>query len=157
MIILLQAGSAVAVKLHLKVYFYFLFFTTARHKTGTEEKTPLAADLFSFGFQKIQETCTVIDQSHVLQSIYLSINQSNFYSANIPGEARLSGATAESLFNTKIDEAVPQHQWAIGCVGVYGEKPTSKRCILRCFLKVATEMAEWTDSGRLFQRDRAQE
>ena len=26
----------------------------------------------------------------------ISINQSNFYSANIPGEARLSGATAES-------------------------------------------------------------
>ena len=28
---------------------------------------------------------------------------------------------------------------------------------LRCFLKVATEMAEWTDSGRLLQRDAAQE
>ena len=27
-----------------------------------------------------------------------------------------------------------------------------KEMCLRCFLKVATEMAEWTDSGRLFQR-----
>ena len=29
--------------------------------------------------------------------------------------------------------------------------------VLRCLLKVATEVAEWTDSGRLFQRERAQE
>ena len=36
-----------------------------------------------------------------------SINQSNFYSANIPGEARLSGVTAESVFNSKIKETVP--------------------------------------------------
>ena len=36
-----------------------------------------------------------------------SINQSNFYSANIPSVARLTGATAESLFNSKIDKAVP--------------------------------------------------
>ena len=60
--------------------------------------------------------------------LLLSINQSNFYSANIPGEARLSGGKAKS-----------------------------KRCVLRCLLKVATEMAERTDSERLFQRDRAQE
>ena len=37
----------------------------------------------------------------------ISINQSNFYSANIPGEARLSGATAKSVFNSKIEETVP--------------------------------------------------
>ena len=30
-----------------------------------------------------------------------SINQSNFYRANIPGEARHSGATAKSVFNSK--------------------------------------------------------
>ena len=41
------------------------------------------------------------------QSDYQSINQSNFYSANILGEARLSGATAESVFNSKIEETVP--------------------------------------------------
>ena len=39
---------------------------------------------------------------------YQSINQSNFYSANIPGEARLSGVTAKSVFNnSKIEETVP--------------------------------------------------
>ena len=38
-----------------------------------------------------------------------------------------------------------------------GGKANSNRCVLRCFLKVATEMAEWTDSGRLVQRSRAQE
>ena len=36
-----------------------------------------------------------------------SINQSNFYRANIPGEASLSGATAELAFNSKIEETVP--------------------------------------------------
>ena len=36
-----------------------------------------------------------------------SINQSEFYSANIPGEARLSGVTAKSVFNSKIEETVP--------------------------------------------------
>ena len=36
-----------------------------------------------------------------------SINQPNFYSANIPDEARLSGATAKSVFNSKIEETVP--------------------------------------------------
>ena len=39
----------------------------------------------------------------------------------------------------------------------YGGKAKSKRCVFRYFLKVATGMAEWTDSGRLFQRDGAQE
>ena len=35
------------------------------------------------------------------------INQSNFYSANIPGETRLSGATTKSVFNSKIEGTVP--------------------------------------------------
>ena len=83
-----------------------------------------------------------------------SNNQSNFYSANIPGKARLSGMTAESVFNSKIDETVPWYQRVVGCAGICGKKAKSKRCVFRCFLKVATEMAEWTDSGRLFQRDR---
>ena len=41
--------------------------------------------------------------------------------------------------------------------GIYGAKAKSKRCVFRYFLEVATEMAERTDSGRLFQRDGAQE
>ena len=36
-----------------------------------------------------------------------SINQSNFYSANIPGKAKLSGVTAKSVFNSKTEETVP--------------------------------------------------
>ena len=36
-----------------------------------------------------------------------SINQSNFYSANIPGVARLSGATARSVFKCEVVEVVP--------------------------------------------------
>ena len=34
-----------------------------------------------------------------------------------------------------------------------GGEAKSKRCVLRCFLKVATEMDEQTDCGRLFQRE----
>ena len=35
------------------------------------------------------------------------INQSNLYTTNIPGKARLSGVTAKSVFNSKIEETVP--------------------------------------------------
>ena len=38
-----------------------------------------------------------------------------------------------------------------------GGEAKSKRYILRRLLKVATEVAERTDSGRLFQRERAHE
>ena len=41
--------------------------------------------------------------------------------------------------------------------GIYAGKAKSKRCVFRYFLKVATELAERTDSGRLFQRDGVQE
>ena len=40
---------------------------------------------------------------------------------------------------------------------IYGQKAKPKKCVFRYFLKVATEMAEQIDSGRLFQRDGAQE
>ena len=40
------------------------------------------------------------------QSIKQSINQSNFNSVQIPGKARLSGVTAESVFNSKNEEPV---------------------------------------------------
>ena len=45
----------------------------------------------------------------------------------------------------------------MGNDGIYGGMAKSKRYIFGYFLKVATEMAEGTDSGRLFQRDGAQE
>ena len=48
---------------------------------------------------------SLIDSLDIInQPINQSINQSNFYSANIPGEVRLSGATAKSVFNSKIEE-----------------------------------------------------
>ena len=78
-----------------------------------------------------------------------SINQSNFYSANIPGVARLSGATARSVFKYEVVEVVSKHQQAVGHTGVYGGKAKSKRYVLRRLLKVATEVAERKDSGRL--------
>ena len=33
----------------------------------------------------------------------ISINQSNFYSANIPSVARVNGVTSKSVLNSKID------------------------------------------------------
>ena len=64
----------------------------------------------------------------------LSINQSNFYSANIPSEARLSGMTAKSVFNSKIDETVPWHQRAVGYASVWRGKAKSKRYVFVCLL-----------------------
>ena len=57
-----------------------------------------------------------------------SINQSNFYSANIPDEARLSGATAKSVFNSKIEETVPTKR----CEAGFGKPldPTKNSCSL---------------------------
>ena len=45
----------------------------------------------------------------------------------------------------------------MGHIGVYGRKDKLKRYVLRRLLKVATEVAERTDSGRLFQREGAHE
>ena len=75
-------------------------------------------------------------------AILQSINQSKFYSSHIPSIVSLSGVTATAVFNRKIDEAVPQHQPAIGRPGVYAEKAKSKRYIWRCFLKITVEVAE---------------
>ena len=93
--------------------------------------------------------------STAAESINQSINQSNFYSANIPGVARLNGVTSKSLINSKIDEATPQHQQVIGHAGVCEGKARSKRYVLRHLLKVETEVDERTDSGKLFQREGA--
>ena len=42
------------------------------------------------------------------------------------------------------------------CWCLWGKRP-SERGVLRGFLKVATEIAEWTDSWRLFQGEGARE
>ena len=50
---------------------------------------------------------TLIGEACNLWTLYdQSINQSNFYSANIPGIARLSGATARSVFQCEVVEVV---------------------------------------------------
>ena len=90
-------------------------------------------------------------------AFYQSINQSNFYSASIPDIERLSGTTSKSVLNSKMDEAVPQCQQVIGHASVHGGKARSKRYVLRLFLKMETEVDEWADSGKLFQREGAQE
>ena len=41
-----------------------------------------------------------------LEKLIKSINQSNFYSANIPCVARLSGATARSVFKCEVVQVV---------------------------------------------------
>ena len=67
---------------------------------------------------------------------YQSIKQSNVYSANIPGGARLSDSQI----------GVPQqYRWSSSiistdhrCASVYEGMAKSKTCVSRCFLKVAT-------------------
>ena len=61
------------------------------------------------------------------------------------------------MLNSKINEAVLQRQQVIRHAGVYGGKAWSRRYVLRHFLKVATEVDNWTNSGKLFQREGAQE
>ena len=70
----------------------------------------------TWGHYNSKTTCIVC---HRMIFITASINQSNFYSANIPGEARLSDATAESVINSKIEKAVLLHQQAMGSDGIY--------------------------------------
>ena len=51
---------------------------------------------------------------------------------NIPGIVKLSGATSKSVLNSKIDEAVTQHQQVIGHAGVYkGNCQVKKICLER--------------------------
>ena len=63
--------------------------------------------------------------------------------------------TSKSVLSSKINEAVPQRKQVIEHAGVYGGKARSKRYILRHFLKVESKVDEWTDNGKLFQREGA--
>ena len=81
-----------------------------------------------------------------------SINQSDFYSANILG-------TLIHWHDSQVSvqrQNPKRHQWAIGHADVYRRRAKSKRCVFRHFLKVAIEGTEWTNSGRLFHRKRPQ-
>ena len=75
------------------------FRTWWHHQSGTETGS---IDLCNRVKYEVDRSWTGRD----IQSINQSINQSNFYSANLPGKARLSGTTAKSVFNSKIDQAV---------------------------------------------------
>ena len=58
--------------------------------------------------EKIMRNRTAVqNEVHVNNDDTYIGNRSNFYSANIPSIARLSGTTAESVFKSKIDKAVP--------------------------------------------------
>ena len=61
------------------------------------------ADSLDNKFLYVKNFETLSKFSHIINQ---SINQSNLYSANIPGEPRLSGTTAESVSNSKIEETV---------------------------------------------------
>ena len=50
--------------------------------------------------------------------------------------------TFKSVFNSKLEETVLQHQQAMGSDGIYGGKAKSKRCDFKYFLKVATERTD---------------
>ena len=54
-----------------------------------------------------QHTLHSVHNVQCIVFINQSINQSNFYSPNILGKARLIGVTAKSVFNSKIGETVP--------------------------------------------------
>ena len=91
-------------------------------------------------------TFTVVD----LQSI----NQSNFYSANIPGEATLSGATAESVFNSN-DKVMKQSHNINGSSGVLvsmggGKAMSSRSDALGCE-KVLSNEGMISLEGRLMK------
>ena len=65
-----------------------------------------------------QMSSTDIEQSQksnvgtFLLSLYQSINQSDFYSVNIPVVVRLCGTRSKSVFNSKLDEAESQNRMA---------------------------------------------
>ena len=58
-------------------------------------------------FLQIGHDETAWGYNHGSHHINQSINQSNFYNANNPGVARLSGATARLVFKYKVIEAIP--------------------------------------------------
>ena len=75
------------------------------------------------------------------QSINQSINQSMFYSTNIPGVARLTGATDPCSKAKSMN--LFRHINSSSGSGDYAWKVKSKRYVLRRLLKVATEVAEY--------------
>ena len=70
-----------------------------------------------------------------------SINQSNVYSANIPGKARLSGSTAESIAKSRIQSTGHRACWHL-----WGKGQVKEMC-LQIFLE-GSNWNGWTDRQR---------
>ena len=94
------------------------FMTLINNKGTTQQKkfSYNQALLSRVGFDYPRHFCsaiwfTVPNQTKITdqqnQSINQSINQSNFFSADIPGVARLRGATTRSVFKCEVVEVVP--------------------------------------------------
>ena len=85
-----------------------------------------------------------------------SINQS-IQSSIVPISPAKPGSVAwqpNQCSTAKSKKQFHKHQQAMGNDGIYGGKAKSKRCVFKYFLKVAFEMAEWTDRGRLKNMER---
>ena len=78
--------------------------TKSAQSQNWETWKPLPRQVHGYPYSSCS-ICKYIHQVTIVSK--LSINQSNFYSANIPGVARLSGATARSVFKYKVVEAIP--------------------------------------------------
>ena len=65
--------------------------------------------------------------------LYQSINQSDRYSINIPGGARLNGETAESLSNDKILSAVQDINWPLGKLVLWTKGQIKEMCVQMYF------------------------
>ena len=93
-----------------------------------------------------------------IKSINHSINQSNFYSTNIPGVARLSGAAPRSVFKYEVVEARSvTSTGSRAYAGVYGGggRPSQKGMFWDVFWRWQPTWLNGQSSGRLFQREGA--
>ena len=79
------------------------------------------------------------------QSINQVINKSNFYIADITGETRLSGTTAASVFNSKIEETVHIYEPS-GMPMSWGKVKVKEMC-LQMFLE-GSNWNGWMDRQR---------
>ena len=89
----------------------------------------------------------------------LFINQAINHISIAPISSAQPGSAARQpsrVFNSKIDEALPYHEQAIKRVWRVRSSLRDESTDTH-FLKVATEMAERTERGRLFQREEAQD
>ena len=95
---------------------------------------------------------------HTNQSINQSINQSNkFIWRQYPRHSQAQWWQPNRCSTAKSIKQFCNSNGPSGVLVSMGKRPSSKRCVLRRFLKIAAGVAERTDSGRLFQREGAQE